>query len=93
MTESALAIMQDAILTVIKVSAPPLVVALIVGFVISMLQATTQIHEQTLAFVPKVVGVFLALLIFGPWMLTQLAEMFQRIYEYSLIICHGVGWA
>ncbi|WP_223066785.1 flagellar biosynthesis protein FliQ [Paenibacillus caui] len=64
----------QAVYTVLKVSAPMLIIALVVGLVISIFQATTQIQEQTLAFVPKIVAVLLALLLFGPWMLTTLVD-------------------
>ncbi|NLT17253.1 MAG: flagellar biosynthesis protein FliQ, partial [Clostridiales bacterium] len=63
---------QDAVVTILSVAAPLLGIALVIGVVVSIFQATTQINEQTLAFVPKIVGVFLALLIFGGWMLSAL---------------------
>lgn len=64
----------QAVFTVLKVSAPMLVIALVVGLLISIFQATTQIQEQTLAFVPKIVAVLVALLLFGPWILTTLVD-------------------
>ncbi|MMZ63511.1 Flagellar biosynthetic protein FliQ [compost metagenome] len=64
----------QAVFTVLKVSAPMLIIALVVGLLISIFQATTQIQEQTLAFVPKIVAVLIALLLFGPWMLTTLVD-------------------
>ncbi|MFC4307409.1 flagellar biosynthesis protein FliQ [Cohnella boryungensis] len=64
----------QALYTVLKVSAPMLVIALVVGLLVSIFQATTQIQEQTLAFVPKIIAVFLALLIFGPWILNILVD-------------------
>ena len=64
----------QAVYTVLKTSAPMLIVALVVGLIISIFQATTQIQEQTLAFVPKIIAVFLALLIFGPWILRTLLD-------------------
>ncbi|TVX97652.1 flagellar biosynthesis protein FliQ [Cohnella terricola] len=64
----------QALFTVLKVSAPMLVIALSVGLLVSIFQATTQIQEQTLAFVPKIIAVFLALLIFGPWILNILVD-------------------
>lgn len=68
---------QDAIRTVLYVSAPMLLLSLIVGLVVSIIQAVTQIQEATLAFVPKIIAVFLSLLLFGPWiikLMTQFAE-------------------
>ncbi|MNE92068.1 Flagellar biosynthetic protein FliQ [compost metagenome] len=64
----------QAVFTVLKVSAPMLIIALVVGLIISIFQATTQIQEQTLAFVPKIVAVLIALLLFGPWILTTLVD-------------------
>ncbi len=75
---------QDAVMTIIKLSAPLLGVALIVGLAISIFQATTQIQEQTLSFVPKIIAVFLALFLFGAWMMTTLKEFTLRIYENIL---------
>lgn len=64
----------QAVFTVLKVSAPMLILALSVGLLISIFQATTQIQEQTLAFVPKIIAVLIALLLFGPWILTTLVD-------------------
>jgi flagellar biosynthesis protein FliQ len=71
----------EAVYTVLKVSAPMLILALVVGLLISIFQATTQIQEQTLAFVPKIVIVLLCVLIFGPWMLTTLVDFTHHIYD------------
>lgn len=64
----------QAVYTVLKISAPMMVIALVVGLIVSIFQATTQIQEQTLAFVPKIVAVMIALLLFGPWMLTTMVD-------------------
>jgi len=74
-------IFQDAIATVISVSAPVLLVGLIVGLLVSIFQAMTQINEQTLVFVPKIIAIFLSLLLFGSWMLTRLCEFTIRLFE------------
>ncbi|MGI5907523.1 MAG: flagellar biosynthesis protein FliQ [Christensenellales bacterium] len=74
---------QDAVVTILSVAAPLLGIALVIGVVVSIFQATTQINEQTLAFVPKIVGVFLALLIFGGWMLSALTEFATRVFGYA----------
>ncbi len=63
---------QEALRVALLVSTPVMVASLVVGLVTSLFQATTQIHEQTLAFVPKIVASFLALILFGPWMLERL---------------------
>jgi len=75
---------RDALLTVIKISAPVLLVGLVVGLVVSILQATTQINEQSLHFVPKIVAMIVTLLLLGSWMLTTLKEFTLRMYESML---------
>ncbi|MBG9733181.1 flagellar biosynthesis protein FliQ [Paenibacillus alvei] len=69
----------QAVFTVLKVGAPMLTVALVVGLLISIFQATTQIQEQTLAFVPKIVAVMIVILLFGPWILTTLVDFTHNI--------------
>lgn len=75
-------IMQDAIMTVLKCAMPMLIVAMAIGVIISVFQAATQINEQTLSFVPKIIGVFLALLVCLGYIMTQLSEMVLRMYGY-----------
>ena len=65
---------QQALWIVLLVSAPMLGLGLLVGLLVSVFQATTSIQEQTLAFIPKIVAVFVAILIFGPWMLRIMVE-------------------
>lgn len=84
MEQQVLDIARDAVMVTIKLSAPLLGVALIVGLAISIFQATTQIQEQTLSFVPKILAVFLSIFIFGSWMMTTLREFTLRIYENIL---------
>lgn len=80
MTETALiALGRDALLTVLLVAGPMIGLGLLVGLVISIFQATTQIQEQTLTFVPKIVAVLVAGVIFGPWMLRNLVEFSERL--------------
>lgn len=74
--------MQDAVTTIMMVAAPPLIIGMIVGIIVSIFQATTQINEQSLAFVPKIIAIFIALLVFGGWMLTSLSDFTLRIFEY-----------
>ncbi|SMG16369.1 flagellar biosynthesis protein FliQ [Paenibacillus aquistagni] len=69
----------QAVYTVLKVSAPMLIAALVIGLLISIFQAATQIQEQTLAFVPKIIAVFIVILIFGPWMLTTMIDFTYNI--------------
>jgi flagellar biosynthetic protein FliQ len=70
----------EAVYTVLKASAPMLILALVVGLIISVFQAATQIQEQTLAFVPKIVVVLLSILVFGPWILQTLID-----YTYNML--------
>ncbi|MBE6099039.1 MAG: flagellar biosynthesis protein FliQ [Anaerovibrio sp.] len=71
---------QEALRIVLLVSAPMLGLGLIVGLMVSVFQATTSIQEQTLAFIPKIVAVFVAILIFGPWMLRIMVEYFTNTF-------------
>jgi len=72
-------IAQSAIRTILTASAPMLIFSLAVGLVISIFQAVTQIQESTLAFVPKIIAVLLALVIFGPWILKVLTEFTSEL--------------
>lgn len=72
---------QEALLMLLMVSAPVLGVALVVGLLVSLFQAITQIHEATLAFVPKLLAVVAVFTIAGPWMLTMLVEYIRRSME------------
>lgn len=78
-TELILRIAQEAIYTILIVTAPVAGIALVVGLLVSIFQATTQIQEQTLAFVPKIVAVFLSILFFGPWMLRHVVDFTQNL--------------
>ncbi|WP_318507767.1 flagellar biosynthesis protein FliQ [Bacillus sp. T3] len=78
-TEMIFRIAQEAIYTILIVTAPVAGVALAVGLLVSIFQATTQIQEQTLAFVPKIIAVFLSLLFFGSWMLQRVVEFTQNL--------------
>ena len=75
------AIASEALFLVIKVSAPILLVSLIVGLLISIFQTVTSIQEQTLTFVPKILAVFLSIIVLGNWMLTQITEFMNRLWS------------
>lgn len=77
---SIIYIAQEALKIIVYVSAPILIISMVVGLVISIFQATTQIQEQTLTFVPKILSVIAAIAIFGSWMLRVLIEYFQGIF-------------
>jgi flagellar biosynthetic protein FliQ len=72
---------REALTTVLLLAAPVLGLSLLTGLVISVFQATTQIHEQTLAFVPKIVAVLVGVGLFGPWMMGTMIDFTRRIYE------------
>jgi flagellar biosynthetic protein FliQ len=72
---------QQGLYMLLLVSAPLLISVLLIGLVVSIFQAATQIHEATLSFVPKVIGAVAVLAIAGPWMLTNLVEYIQRTLQ------------
>ena len=72
---------QQGLYMLLLVSAPLLLAALLIGLVVSIFQAATQIHEATLSFVPEVIGAVAVLAIAGPWMLTTLVEFVQRTLQ------------
>lgn len=74
-------IFREALMMVIILSAPGLAVAMLVGLFIGIFQATTQIQEQTLAFVPKIVAVFVTLIVISGWLMKVITGFTQRIYE------------
>lgn len=78
--DMAIQLARDALTMVMLVSAPMLGLGLLVGIIVSIFQATTQIQEQTLAFIPKIIAVFVAVLIFGPWMLNLMVDYTREIF-------------
>lgn len=80
-SEFIISLAGQAVYTVLVVSSPMLILGLVVGLIISIFQATTQIQEQTLAFVPKIVAVMLALLLFGPWILQTMVDFTYNILD------------
>jgi len=77
---SVMEIGRQAIEVTLLIAAPTLVTALVVGLIISIFQAATQINESTLQFVPKLVAMFIVLLLAGPWMLQYLIDYIQRLF-------------
>lgn len=71
----------EAIKVVLMVSAPILLMGLLVGLIVSIIQATTQIQEQALSFIPKLIAIALALLIFGPWMMNLMYGFTVNLFE------------
>ena len=79
--EMVISIAERAIKIILLTSGPLLLVALVSGLAVSIFQATTSIQEQTLAFVPKIVAVLMAIVFFGPWMLSQVTDYARDIFE------------
>ena len=79
--ETVITIAEEGIWMVLLICGPLLILALVVGLIVSIFQATTQIQEQTLAFVPKIVAVLLGIIFFGPWMLSQLLSYTNDIFS------------
>ncbi len=80
MLDTVTEISNSALYLIIKVSLPVLLVSLIIGLIISIFQAVTSIQEQTLTFVPKIIAVFLALMLFGYWMMNSMVEFMTMLW-------------
>jgi flagellar biosynthetic protein FliQ len=80
------ALLRDAMLVMLKLGGPPLMVALVVGLVISLVQAITQIHEVTISFVPKVLAIGMTLLLMGPFMLATLSSYAHLLFDRIITI-------
>jgi flagellar biosynthetic protein FliQ len=72
---------RQAVEMTLLLSAPLLLAALVIGLIVSIFQAATQINEQTLSFIPKLVGMLLILLLAGPWMLQIMVDYVRRLFE------------
>ena len=79
--QMVISIGREALTVVILVSGPMLAFGLVIGLIISIFQAVTQINEMTLTFVPKILAVALALLVFLPWMITTLIDFTRHMYN------------
>jgi flagellar biosynthetic protein FliQ len=77
--EAVLTIGQQAIEMTLMISAPLLLSALVIGLVVSIFQAATQINEMTLSFIPKLLGIFLMLILTGPWMVSSMVDYIRRL--------------
>jgi len=78
--ETVMTMGRTAMEVTLMVSAPLLLVALIVGLIISIFQAATQINEATLSFIPKLVGIFVVLVVAGPWMLSTMLDYMRQVF-------------
>lgn len=82
--DMVIALAEQGVYTILIVVGPILLLALVVGLLVSIFQATTQIQEQTLAFIPKIIAVFIGIVFFGPWML-------QRMIEFTITIFNNIS--
>jgi len=80
-TEALIGLAKHAMQTTLLVAAPMLLAGLVIGLIISIFQAVTQIQEMTLTFIPKIVAVFLALLVAFPWMLNIMVSFTTHVFE------------
>lgn len=74
-------IVSEALMLIIRMSLPVLLTSMIIGLVVSIFQTVTSIQEQTLTFVPKVIGVFLMIMLLGNWMMTELSGFITRLWS------------
>ena len=79
--EAVMYLGRQAIEVTLLLSAPLLLAALFIGLIVSLFQAATQINEATLSFIPKLVGIFLTLILAGPWMLQLIVDYIRQVFE------------
>ncbi|GIN91364.1 flagellar biosynthetic protein FliQ [Siminovitchia terrae] len=79
--ESVISLAGKGVFTILIVAGPLLLLALTVGLIVSIFQATTQIQEQTLAFIPKIIAVLVGIVFFGPWMLSRMLSYTTDIFQ------------
>ena len=84
--EAIVRVLREAILLVLLLSAAPMLVSMIVGLLVSILQATTQVQEQTLSFVPKMLATFLTIALLGPWMMQQAVRFASAVLESIALV-------
>jgi flagellar biosynthesis protein FliQ len=87
-SQAVLSISQNALQTAMMIAAPLLLTALVIGLIVSILQAATQINEATLSFLPKLLGIFAAMVVAGPWMVSTFVDYMKTLFES---IPHVIG--
>ena len=80
-SESIIRILREGLLLILLLSGGPMLASMLVGFFVSVFQATTQIQEQTLSYVPKLVAVFVMLAVMGPWIIAQMVRFTTILFE------------
>lgn len=86
--DAVVEIAKDALFLIIKVSLPVLLVSMVIGLIISIFQTITSIQEQTLTFVPKVIGIFLTLMLLGGWMMNNMVEFTTKLWSSFSLYVH-----
>ena len=81
-----LGVFQEALLVAMKISAPLLIASIAIGLVVAIFQAATQIHEQTLTFVPKVLVIALMLIVLGSWMMTMMSDLINHVFSLMVTL-------
>jgi flagellar biosynthesis protein FliQ len=81
MEQLIIGLTKQALLLILILSAPAMLAAMVIGLIISLFQAVTQVQEQTLTFVPKIVGTFIVLAVTGAWMLATLIRFTQAVFS------------
>ncbi|MBI1789155.1 MAG: flagellar biosynthesis protein FliQ [Acidobacteria bacterium] len=84
--EAIMRILREALLLVLILSGGPMLASMLIGFLVSIFQATTQIQEQTLSYVPKLVACFLTIAILGPWMLVQMVRFTRALFDGIMLV-------
>ncbi len=85
--DEVVAIANRALFIIIEVSAPVLVISMVVGLIISIFQTVTSIQEQTLTFVPKVLAIFLVIMLAGHWMMTEMVNLMTELWsDFSIYV-------
>jgi flagellar biosynthetic protein FliQ len=80
-TDVVMEIMAETFMTSLIMAGPPLIISLLVGLVVAILQAATQVHEQTLTFVPKLLAIGVTLIVLGPWMMEMMNDFTIRLFD------------
>jgi flagellar biosynthesis protein FliQ len=80
-SNSIITLLREGLFLVLLLSAAPMLASLVIGLTISMFQAVTQLQEQTLSYVPKVIGVLITIAILGPWMIAQTVRFTQTLFD------------
>jgi flagellar biosynthesis protein FliQ len=85
-SNAIITLLREGLFLVLLLSAAPMLASLVIGLTISMFQAVTQLQEQTLSYVPKVVGVLITIAILGPWMITQAVRFAQTLFDSIALV-------